>query len=841
MKRMSPFNNLSEYISSCASSFPDNTVMQIRRGFTTEKYSYKELDRLMRQCASYLYKTGLRKGDCVLIWGPNMPEWVVALLGVLSIGAVSVPVSMHATPETVDEYLRQTNAKFLLRSRFVNDRKRRGVTAIDLEDVITSSRKYEEMKLPKIKPDDVAEIMYTSGTTGDPSGVVLSHGNILEGLEGLRLLVPPSSEFRLLSILPLSHALEQLLGFFTLIRFGATVYYVPRINPVVIVRSLNRYKITHLIVVPELIKVMWNSIELQAQQKGALLKLQKALKIAPHLPMSLRRVLFKDVHKAFGGKLKLLACAGAPLDVWVGENWEKIGVVVLEGYGLTETSAALTANQIHARKIGSVGKLLPGVEVRFSKDGEVLTRGLNVTKGYYKNAKKTKESFTSEGFFKTGDVGYVGKDGFVYLTGRKKFKIVIPTGEKVYPEDVERSLNDHPAVKESCVIGIKKDRGEIVHAVLILKRDIDPATVIAQVNSQLESHQTILEWSLWKDDDFPRTRSLKKDRNRVKEYVMGTITSSSSDLPQDSKATTSQRDPLKDIISAVFSVDAHSITENTSLVFDLHMDSLRRIALVSLIEDEFGVVVSEQDLVESTKVENVRILIKEGKKSVESKAIPSWPTAPFTVIIRDLIRTFLFFPISRLTLARIEIVNKEVVKNMKGPSIIAFNHVGHLEPLMIMVSLRRAIQKKLFTLADADGFYLWIRRFFLYFFAGAFPVEKHGGPVRQTLELAADLLEDGWSLLMSPEGNRSSDGNLLEFKQGTGMIAVETRVPVYPVKVKGYREAHVSLKKGIFDVFFDFAKPGKKVTLVFGEPIVFDPNTSHEQATEKIRSVIENL
>jgi long-chain acyl-CoA synthetase len=838
MKRISPYKNLGEYMKTFSREFSDRTVMQIRKGLAVERYTYREMFKLMEGFASHLLSIGIRKGDKVLIWGPNMPEWGIALGGILLIGAVSVPVSMHATPETADEYLRRTKAKLLIRSRFVPDKKRKGVKIVTMEDVSESAQSSKKRPFPDVCSDDLAEIMYTSGTTGDPSGVLLSHGNILDGLEGLKLLVPPSKEYRLLSILPLSHALEQYVGFFTLLRFGATVYYLPRTNPIVILRALSHYRITHMIAVPELLKVMWNSIEYQAQQRGGYAKLQFGLKIAPFLPMSIRRLLFREIHKAFGGELKLFACAGAPLDRWVGLNWQKIGVVVLEGYGLTETSAALTANQIGACKIGSVGKVLPGVEIKFTEDGELLTRGMNVTRGYFNNPKKTKGSFTKDGYFRTGDVGYLGEDGFVYLTGRKKFKIVTPTGEKVYPEDVERTLNDHPAVKESCVVGIKKGSGEIVHAVLILKLDVDPASVVSEVNKKLESHQIILEWSLWEDSDFPRTRTLKKDRNKVKAYISGKrMGLDSGGDERTMSAPTFTKDPIAEIISMVFSVERSAIKDDSKLVFDLHLDSLRRVTLISIIEDEFGITLEEKDINENTTVGTLRTLVKNGKKSTEKLEYPSWPLEPPVVFLRDLLVTYILFPFAWLVLPRVVVEHPEIARSIKSPSIVIFNHVGHLEPAMILSRLPRCVRRHIATLAESRVYSSWLRRFHMYFTACAFPVETTGGPVRHSLEFAANLLEKEWSLILSPEGMISPDGTLQPFKHGTSVLAIETGVPVYPVKVKGYREAQLKLLPKIFDI----PRPWAKVTLVFGKPLTFDSSISYEEATDMIRKTIEEL
>lgn len=827
-------NNLGEYIQSAVDRYPDVTALHIRRGVRIERYSYMHMWELSLKCAAYMKRKGLRKGDMVLIWGPNMPEWVIVLFACFLSGIVAVPVSVHASGETADGYMSQTNAKLLFVSKLIKEKTSKDIETVSLENLVDEIADVRSANLAKIKPDDLAEIMYTSGTTGEPSGVMLSHRNILVGLEGLKHLVPPGKEFRLLSILPLSHALEQLLSLLTLMDFGATNYYMARVNPVVILKSLKAYKITHVIVVPQLLKVMWNSIEYRAESEGKLKMLKIALGIAPVLPFASRRLLFRSIHKQFGGRLQMFGCAGAPLDAFIAEKWERLGIAVIEGYGTTETSAAVTANTISDRKLGSVGKIFPGMDMAFSKEGEILVRGDNVSKGYYENPEKTEKSFTKDGYFRTGDIGNVADDGYVYLSGRKQFKIVTPSGEKVYPEDVERVLNQHPAVKESCVVGIDRGKGEIVTAVVILKEDIALEDVLAWANGRLESHQQILGISLWPDDDFPRTRTLKVDRNNVRGYV--------ADRGQDSEERKSalsrkeDRDQIIEIVASVCEVKEHVISDTALLVMDLKLDSLKRVALVSMIEEECGVIVHEEDIDEKTTVGDVRKLVDEGTNVADDVSHVIWPLRKPVVELREYVRRFLLFPLFRIFAPPVIVKGKRNLKAITPPCILYFNHVGHNEGPMIMRELSPAVRKKQAVLADPRSFRSKIRSFWMYFVAAAFPVQKFGGPIRYTLELAADLLDKGWLVFMSPEGERSPDGKLLPFQKGTGVLAVETGVPVYPVKVKGYRRLYPE-RGGLLDI----PKGKGNVTLVFGPPMKFERGVSYEEATKRMRDVIKKM
>lgn len=843
--------SLGSYLQEVVKKHPDVLALHIRRGLRVEKYTYREMLGISLKFSRLLKEKSVRKGEKVLVWGPNMPEWVFALLGCLFSGIVVVPVSMHASTETAEKYRQQTNAKILIKSRVVQIAHPEGVEVIEMEKIPVLTADMRPLQPAVVRSDDLAEILYTSGTTGDPAGVMLSHRNILHGLTGLQQLIPPADEYRLLSILPLSHALEQFVGLFTVLNFGATIFYLTRVNPVVIARALRTYRITHMITVPQLLKAMWDTIEFKAEAEGKLKLLRVMLSVSGILPFWARRLMFRQIHSSLGGRLCMFGCAGAPLDTYIAKNWEKIGVVVIEGYGTTETSAGVAANTLKHRCLGSVGRIMDGVDMKFTDEGEILTRGPNLSRGYFKNPKKTREMFTADGYFKTGDVGYIGRGGYVFLSGRKKFKIVTASGEKVYPEDLERVLNEHRSVHESCVIGIDRGSGEVIHAVLCLKKKGHAAfgpeaqeeharTVITEINERLESHQKILEYSVWEDDDFPRTRTLKKDRHTIKMRILQkeglTEGSGPSEYHEVGLESRTGGDRVAAILSSVCDVDPAGIQDEQSLVLDLKTDSLRRVMLVSMIEDELGVEVLEEEISEKTTVGDLRRLIERGKKVTEVQSHIAWPLSRGVVLLREFLRQVTLFPLVRAISPKLEVRGESVLRELSAPSIVIFNHVGHNEPSFILKVLPKNIRMKQVSLADPRGYSNRLIAWLRYLYGAAFPLQKFGGPIRHSLELAVDLLDGGWVLLLSPEGIRSADGNLQEFKGGVSALAVETGVPVYPVKVKGYHDVYPVAGKHI-----DIPRRRGVVTLVFGEPLVFAPGTPYEQATAEMRRVLGEM
>jgi len=365
--------------------------------------------------------------------------------------------------------------------------------------------------------------------------------------------------------------------------------------------------------------------------------------------------------------------------------------------------------------------------------------------------------------------------------------------------------------------------------------------VIAETNVHVESHQAILEYGAWPEKDLPRTRTLKLDRIKVKEWAESQVQKlqqqsiRTSEKNSDNLNTT--RDVLKEILASVCNIDTSHIKESTRLVQDLNLDSLRRVAVVSLVEEEMGVDVDETEITEKTTVGDMRDIVSTAAaKPAIQETYVSWPLSKAVVEIREIVRRMVLFPILHFVSPSVRIQGEEWMKSIKSPSILIFNHVGHNEPWIIMKSLPSSIRKKQTALADPRSFRNPFRAFLMYFVGAAFPVETFGGSVRRSMEQAADLLEQGSMLVLSPEGERSRDGELQEFKNGAALLAVETGVPVYPVKVSGYREIYPVPGR-------DFDIPRRKgvLTLTFGRPLEFSRDMSYEDATKIMRDTIAKM
>ncbi|MCX6020805.1 MAG: AMP-binding protein, partial [Chloroflexi bacterium] len=370
----------------------------------------------------------------------------------------------------------------------------------------------------EITPDDLAEVVFTSGSTSAPKGVMLTHGNIIADVNGAAGVITCVPEYVVLSVLPLSHMFEQTVGLCQPLLGGSSIVYLPALQPAAIFRAFEREGITCMLVVPQVLTLFLRGIEREADRQGKRRAFELLLKAAAYLPMSLRRRLFPAVHQKLGGRLLFFVSGGAYLDPQLQRRWERLGVKVVQGYGATEAAPIIAGNNLNRRVEGSVGAPLAGVEVRLAPDGEILARGANIMRGYWENPALTAEALR-DGWYHTGDLGEWDAKGNLYLRGRKKSMIVLANGLNVHPEDVEQVLTQDQRVKEAVVLGMPKDGGVEVHAVLLLAHPDDAADVVRAANRRLASHQAIRGSTVWREADFPRTHTMKVKRSEVEETL----------------------------------------------------------------------------------------------------------------------------------------------------------------------------------------------------------------------------------------------------------------------------------------------------------------------------------
>ena len=541
---------LLDLLDDAVARFGDRPSFAIRReDGTTDGWTYRGLARRTKVAAFRLRALGLEPGDRLLTWSPSTPELPATYFGAMRAGIVYVPLDLRMSRDAIEGIVKASGAKHLVAGS--------GHDAPDprdfgLGDFPTTSVEYlgappdgdaslpadwerQVDAWPRPKPEDLVQLIFTSGTTGTPKGVMLAHDNLLAANRTFHQIVP-EMEHRIVSLLPLSHLLEQAVGVFYAISVGASVLYVRSRNPRVIFDALRGHKVTSMVVVPQVLDLFWSAIEREVEKSGRAKLFGRLRSIARRLPMPVRRLLFRRVHAQLGGSFRLFMSAGAFLPPSLQEAWEDMGVTVLQGYGTTETGTG-SSTTLDDHGLGTVGWSPPGIERRLAPDGEVQFRGPSLFKGYWQADDKTAASYTDDGWYMTGDVGHVDAKGRLILSGRKRDMIVLPNGFNVYPEDIENALRV-AGLRDTVVLETKPGR---IEAIVLppsdgpirsagQSLDFDPAnppaalrsTVDAAVkaaNAALGANQHISGWRLWPESDFPRTHTLKIKRDLVRAWV----------------------------------------------------------------------------------------------------------------------------------------------------------------------------------------------------------------------------------------------------------------------------------------------------------------------------------
>ena len=479
--------------------------------------TYQEVQTRVHAFAGYLQQLNLAKGDRILIWSASRIDWLIAYFAALLVGLVIVPLDVNSKEDFLQRICEVSSARFLITTqKLYQGLKQPPVPLIDIDALPQGT--LDTASLPQMSEQDLAQLVFTSGTTGQPKGVMLTHNNIVSNALAALQIVNIISKDRALSILPLSHMFELTIDV-AIFSTGASIVYARSLSPETLMRLFVQQHITIMVLVPQALQLFLNAIEREVRRQKKEKQFELLHKIAARLPFALRRYIFTSVHKRFGGKFRFFVSGGAYLSPTMGQRWEEMGFRVLQGYGATECSPVISANPYHSHNLESVGQPLPGIEVKIAEDGEIMVKGPNVAQGYWHNPDATALSF-KDGWYYTGDIGTIDNQQNLYLKGRKKNIIVLSNGLNVYPEDVENVLQNNDAVKDVVVVGYSANGGgPEVHAVLLLDDPGQAKGIVQKANKQLASHQQIKGFTIWHDKDFPRTHTLTVKRQEVMEKL----------------------------------------------------------------------------------------------------------------------------------------------------------------------------------------------------------------------------------------------------------------------------------------------------------------------------------
>ncbi|HLX61073.1 MAG TPA: AMP-binding protein [Planctomycetota bacterium] len=884
-----------------ADRYGDKALVEIRRGGAVMRITYAEMyERASELARKLIPRLGLIAGDRVVLMAENSPEWALAYLSVSRANCTVVPLDRMMPEKDALRLAKLVEAKAIVVSPAIlkNGADEFGDCGLPLLNVLNELNPHEgsawtypeasmgERPLRDPAPESPASILFTSGTTREPKGVMLSHANVVADALAVAEVLEPMQNDRFLSVLPLHHAFEFSCGFLIPMYGGSTIHHIESIQD--IAATMKLAEITVVLGVPRLFQLFMDRIKAQIAASGTVAKISASVgkSLAGTLELfgnpDARKSIFKKVHDGFGGHVRLFVCGGAPLDPEIYTFFKDFGITICEGYGLTETSPVLTVNPLSATKAGSVGPAVPGVEMRIHAPGadgigEVRARGPVIMQGYWRNPDATAQVFES-GWFKTGDLGRIDKDGYLHITGRLKDVIVTTAGKNVYPDEIELALKDIAGVKELCVVGLpsRAGHGEEVAAVIVLKNENmqggsphhnalrnSVESAVDRANQALPSHQRVARVE-FQDEDLPKTSTLKIQRNKVRERYAGGGKAAASATALDAVAVAAAQSDVAARESAIFvevartaaelsgRMKASELSPSTKLEIDLALDSIARMDLISKLELRFNVrippghegklftlrdaVTVVEDALKaggapaSSRLDSGTGILSRSSQNIEDVKSSLKGSVSKTVLQGVFGSTASVF---MNTWLRVEGRGLENIPP-GGAYILAANHCSHLDSMAIREVLGSRA-KSLHVMGAKDYFFdTTLKSWFFSTFLNALPFDREEN-IADGLALCKTVLDSGRAILLFPEGTRSITGELQSFRSGVGVLAVELDVPIVPVNLRGTFE---SLPKGRM-----VPRP-KRIAVTVGKPVDFSAIRKERgaaQATELYRRAANEL
>jgi len=838
-----PAESLLTFARSYAARGHEIAVRQ-RRGYRMETWTYGRIGQEANRVARELEDRGICKGDAALFWGDNSAEWIAAFLGCLLVGVVIVPIDHASTSEFACRVARDVDAKLVFRSR--GNENCANLPSIELENLTSAvaGRDPSPLPSPALSRRDTLEIIYTSGTTAEPRGVVISHGNVLANIERLDNEIQkylryerPFHPLRFLNLLPLSHVFGQMLGVFIPQMLAATVVFLDTWKPAELTETIRKERISVMIAVPRFLESLQREIERQLEREQQMERFQKDF-VAGQQEHFLRRWWrFRRIHSRLGWKFWAFISGGAALPEQTETFWTRLGYAVIQGYGMTETTSLISLNHPFSSTKGSIGKVFPGMEVRVAESGEIMVRGEGVAQAYRQSG-LTQTLVESDGWFHTGDIAQKDDDGRLYFKGRSKNVIVTPAGMNVYPEDLEKALRAQPGVKDCVVLGIEKDGNAEASAVLLLSSAASNArSIVDGANRSLAEYQKIRNWLVWPHPDFPRTPTQKPVIPKIREAIR-TSSDGSSTMPASG-------DALNSLISRITHRAAPS-DSNAALEVDLNLSSLDRVELMSALEEQYQVELSETQFQDVSTVTQLEKLISGGVAPKVQLAYPHWPQHWLTTIFRLAIYYALAWPATYL-LAAPRVRGREHLRGLKGPVLIVSNHVTYLDIAWILPALPARFRNRLATAMRGERLaemrhpaptLSWFARFMerlryvlVTSLFNVFPLPQYSGFLK-SFHFAGDLTDRGWNTLVFPEGQTTVTGEMVPFRTGIGLLAKQLNIPVLPMHLDG-----------LFDLKTDrriLTWPGH-VRVTIGEPVRVWPNQDPNEIAQELERRVRAL
>lgn len=818
----------------------NQTAVVIRQGLRRRVVSYAELATLAGRFSSELANRGIRKGDRILIWGPNGPEWIAAFFGCVLRGAAPVPLDDAGSLDFARRVEQDVESKLIVGSAAHLDELGAATPQLRLEDFTSTLPAQPDFSEPEgFSESDPLQIVFTSGTTGEPKGIVHTHRNVLASLRPIEREAQKYLKYerffhpiRILHTLPLSHVFGQFMGLWIPQIIAAEVHFEDRLIGSELVERIHNERISVLAAVPRVLDLLRDYLRQRYPDlEQRLMKTQGARAWK-------RWWVFRDIHRLFGFKFWAPVSGGAALPSDLEDFWNSLGFVVIQGYGMTETTALVSLNHPFRAARGSLGKVLPGREIKLTDEGEVLVRGETVSNTIWQGGKlQQRES----DWLPTGDLAELDESGNLRYRGRKKDVIVTSAGLNIHPDDLEAVLMKQPEIKASAVVEAQGQYGPEPFAAIVL-RNGDAAEAVNRANQKLADYQQIRRWMVWPEPDLPRTSTGKVLRREVARVVAG-----------------AQRDPKKaagslaQLLQRVTGKSA-DVSEESSLAEDLNLDSLARVELQAGLEEKFGIAVDDAEMQNVRTVGDLRKLVTATPATKVSEAVapardehryPAWPWNRFIRFCRSVFLETVVRPLVWL-LGR-PTVSSKLRSLPDGPVLIYANHVTAVDIPLMLYALPGRLRRRVAVAMSGEILLAWRRRRYYNYrvlnwvspleyvlvtaLFNVFPLPQRSG-FRRSFAHAASAMDRGYNIAVFPEGRRASDQNIQPFMSGSGLLWSDLHCPALPVYLGG-----LGRLKQTREHWFHSGK----MSVHIGELIPARPELEPESATALLENALRTI
>jgi long-chain acyl-CoA synthetase len=828
-KRVYTYRDLLELFETSTKRHATRVAMRIERDGRKEQYTYADLRELATRVAGFLASEGIKPADRVMLVSSNSPEWGMSYFGVLKAGATCIPCDPESSTAEILNFARAGNAAGIICSQAVLDEHpglqdrlgEQGLTRLwTYDDVFALPDEQIEDERIALLPQrahaqGVASLIFTSGTTGQPKGVMLSHRNLTSMVSMLSSVFDMTTRDGVLSVLPLHHTFEFSTGFLTPLSRGAQITYLPELTSDALARAIKNGHVTGMVGVPALWELLHRRIKNRLYErsdwigKAADNLMWANAWLRDKTPLNFGQILFYPIHEGLGGRIRYFISGGSALSEKIQRDFHGLGFTILEGYGLTEASPVLTVTRPENRMLtGTVGKPLPGVEVRISEPdasgvGEVIARGPNVMLGYYEDETATRKTLVDRWLY-TGDLGRVDDDGNLYLVGRSKEIIVDTNGKNVYPDELEEIYGNSPYVKELSIVGLADGIGEKVACLVVADDEYDISLSRAALHRLVEEHFREVSASLpyfkrvkvlhFTDIELPRTATRKVKRREVVQ-IMESLEESQKSGRRGGAQENANADSfwLLGLVSSVANRPTSEVSTDTRLS-DLGFDSLMFVELATAIENAGGSISAPERFNEIQDVRELLTVVSrqpsaapkqetrvDDRKKDDEIHIPSFVKTAGNKAA-DFLQQFLYDQFLQ--------THYEGRSNIPPHTnfLVAANHCSHLDMGLTKMALGE-FGKDLVALAAADYFFdTKYKRAVMENFTNLVPMERTGS-LRQSLRHAKSFLDRGYNALIVPEGTRSMTGIMADFKPVVGYLALHARVGILPMFLDGTYEA----------------------------------------------------